>query len=117
MTHLAHFLTERLLSLPYDASGGFRVYKLSKIPQDLINGLECRNYEFFFESLTLMHRSGLSIAEVPIDLPARTYGQSKMELRHIFGGLSRLFQLAWRLRLKGLRTKGSWNVEADYTKP
>jgi hypothetical protein len=116
MTHLAHFLTKTLLALPYDASGGFRVYQLSKISQDLIDSLECRNYEFFFESLTLMYRSGLSVAEVPIDLPARTYGESKMELKHIFGGFARLIQLAWRLRVTGVRTEGSWNGKADFPK-
>jgi dolichol-phosphate mannosyltransferase len=116
ITHLAHFLTKVLLALPYDASGGFRVYQLSKISQDLIDSIECRNYEFFFESLTLMHRSGLSIAEVPIDLPARTYGESKMELKHVFGGFTRLLQLAWRLRVSGVRTEGSWNGKADFPK-
>jgi dolichol-phosphate mannosyltransferase len=116
MTHLGHFLTKTLLSLPYDASGGFRVYQLSKISQDLIDSLECRNYEFFFESLTLMYRSDLSITEIPIDLPARTYGESKMQLKHILGGFGRLVQLAWRLRLNGLRTEGSWNGNADFPK-
>jgi dolichol-phosphate mannosyltransferase len=116
ITHLAHFLTKVLLSLPYDASGGFRVYQLSKISPELIDSIESRNYEFFFESLTLMHRRGLSIVEVPIDLPARTYGESKMELKHIFGGFSRLIQLAWRLRFSGAKTEGSWNGKADFPK-
>jgi dolichol-phosphate mannosyltransferase len=116
ITHLAHFLTKVMLSLPYDASGGFRVYQLSTIAPDLIDSIECRNYEFFFESLTLMHRRGLTIAEVPIDLPARTYGHSKMELKHVFGGFSRLIQLAWRLRLSGAKTEGSWNGKADFPK-
>jgi dolichol-phosphate mannosyltransferase len=116
ITHLAHFLTKVLLSLPYDASGGFRVYQLSTISPDLIDSIECRNYEFFFESLTRMHRRGLTIAEVPIDLPARTYGHSKMELKHVFGGFSRLIQLAWRLRLSGAKTEGSWNGKADFPK-
>jgi glycosyltransferase involved in cell wall biosynthesis len=114
MTHFGHFLTKVLLSLPYDASGGFRVYRLGKLSPELIDSIQCRNYEFFFESLTLMHRSGLSVAEVPIDLPARTYGESKMELKHIFGGVSRLFQLAWRLRFGGAKTEGSWNGNADF---
>jgi dolichol-phosphate mannosyltransferase len=100
MTHLGHFLTRLLLAMPYDASGGFRVYRLDKVPQDLIDKLESANYDFFFESLTLMHRRGLSIAEVPIDLPARTYGHSKMQLKHIFGGFFRLILLSYRLRAK-----------------
>jgi dolichol-phosphate mannosyltransferase len=101
LTHLGHFLTRALLSLPYDASGGFRIYTLARIPQDLIDRLNARNYEFFFESLTLMHRRGLSIVEIPIDLPARTYGESKMQLKHMVGGLYRLFRLAYRLKRQG----------------
>jgi dolichol-phosphate mannosyltransferase len=114
ITHSAHFLTKLLLALPFDASGGFRVYKMNRVPSDLIEGLECRNYEFFFESLTLMHRRGLSIAEVPIDLPARTYGHSKMRLKDIFGGLVRLIQLSWRLRLASARSEGIWDGEAEH---
>ena len=116
MTHLAHFLTRVLLSLPYDASGGFRVYQLGKISPDLIDSIECRNYEFFFESLTRMHRRGLSIAEVPIDLPARTYGHSKMKMKHVLGGFTRLIQLAWRLRFGAAKTQESWNGKADFPK-
>ena len=56
MTHLGHFLTKTLLSLPYDASGGFRIYQLSKISQDLIDSLECRTTSSFSEP-TLMYRS------------------------------------------------------------
>jgi dolichol-phosphate mannosyltransferase len=113
ITHFGHFLTRLLLSLPYDASGGFRVYRLGRIPQELIDQLNSRNYEFFFESLTLMHRRGLSIVEVPIDLPARTYGESKMQLRHMFGGLYRLMRLAWRLRWQGVQSEGTECESAD----
>lgn len=100
MTHLGHFLTRLLLSMPYDASGGFRVYAIDRIPQDLIDNLKSANYDFFFESLTMMHRRGLSIAEVPIDLPARVYGHSKMQLKHILGGFFRLVLLSYRLKTK-----------------
>jgi dolichol-phosphate mannosyltransferase len=98
MTHLGHLLTKLLLSMPFDASGGFRAYMLDRIPQDVIDKLESRNYDFFFESLTRMHRRGLSIVEIPIDLPARTYGHSKMQLKHIIGGFCRLVLLSHRLR-------------------
>jgi dolichol-phosphate mannosyltransferase len=114
LTHLGHFLTRLLLSLPYDASGGFRVYTLNRIPQDLIDRLESRNYEFFFESLTLMHRRGLSVVEVPIDLPARTYGESKMQLKHILGGLYRLILLSYRLKVNGSKPERAWNGKVEH---
>lgn len=114
ITRFGHFLTRLLLALPYDASGGFRVYVMARIPQPLIDGLNARNYEFFFESLTLMHRSGLSIVEIPIDLPARTYGESKMQLRHMVGGLYRLLRLSWRLRRLGPIREGARDGSPDH---
>jgi dolichol-phosphate mannosyltransferase len=116
MTHLGHFLTRLFLSLPYDASGGFRLYTLNRISQDLIGSLERPNYDFFFESLTLMHRRGLTIREVPIDLPARTYGHSKMQLKHIFGGLFRLILLSYQLRGKGKEEEGSRDGKISHLK-
>lgn len=97
LTHLGHFLTTTLLRLPFDASGGLRLYRLDRIPGALLDRIESREYEFFFESLTLLHLSGLKIGEIPVDLPARTYGHSKMRLRHMVRGLLRLFRLALKL--------------------
>ena len=51
LTHLGHFLTRLLLSLPYDASGGFRVYALNRIPQDLIDRLESPKLRIFLRKL------------------------------------------------------------------
>jgi dolichol-phosphate mannosyltransferase len=97
LTHFGHFLTKMLLSLPYDASGAFRLYRIDRIPESIINRFDSRDYEFFFESLTLLHVNGFRIGEVPIDLPARTYGHSKMQLRHIMRAVLRLGKLSVRL--------------------
>jgi dolichol-phosphate mannosyltransferase len=97
MTHLGHFLTKTLLRLPYDASGGLRLYRLDRISVSLFDRIESRDYAFFFESLTLLHVAGLKIGELPVDLPARTYGHSKMRIGHMVGGLMRLFRLAAKL--------------------
>jgi dolichol-phosphate mannosyltransferase len=107
LTHLGHFLTTTLLRLPYDASGGLRLYRLDRIPTALLDRVESREYEFFFESLTLLHVSGLKIGEIPVDLPARTYGHSKMRFRHMVHGLLRLFRLAGRLAITRYRAAGA----------
>lgn len=78
MTYLGHFLTRNVLGLAQDASGAFRVYNLENIPKALFQLVKSKGYAFFFESLYLFNRNGLSIGEVPISLPARTYGSSKM---------------------------------------
>lgn len=101
LTYFGHFLTSTLLRLPYDASGAFRLYRIDRIPESLIDSIDSRDYEFFFESLTLLHVQGYRIGEIPIDLPARTYGHSKMQLGHILRAVLRLGKLS--LKLLGTR--------------
>jgi len=93
LTHLGHFLTVNLLRLPQDATGALRVYQLSALPQELFDRVRSRGYSFFFESLFVLHRNGFGIEEMPIALPARTYGNSKMCLRETFRSASRLLKL------------------------
>ena len=66
-----------LLHLPHDATGALRVYKLDEVPQRLFDRVRSLGYSFFFESLFVLHRNGIAIEEMPISLPARTYGHSK----------------------------------------
>ena len=95
LTHLGHFLTVNLLKLPQDATGALRVYQLAAIPQDLWDRVRSGGYSFFFESLFVLHRNGFMIEEMPIALPARTYGDSKMSWRETFGSAFRLLELYW----------------------
>jgi dolichol-phosphate mannosyltransferase len=97
ITHVGHFLTKALLNLPYDATGAFRLYRLDRIPDDLIGVISSQHYEFFFESLAIFHEAGLKIGQIPIVLPRRTYGHSKMELFHMVRGVRRLLQLSFNL--------------------
>lgn len=93
LTHFGHFLTVNLLQLPQDATGGLRVYQLVALPRELFDRVRSRGYSFFFESLFVLHRNGFAIEEMPIALPARTYGSSKMSLHETWRSASRLFML------------------------
>ena len=95
LTYLGHFLTVNLLRLPQDATGALRVYQLSAIPEELFDRVRSRGYSFFFESLFVLHRNGFVIEEMPIALPARTYGSSKMCWRETVRSASRLLKLYW----------------------
>ena len=117
LTQLGHFLTRTLLRLPYDASGGLRLYRLDRIPTALFDRIESRDYEFFFESLTLLHISGFDIGELPVDLPARTYGHSKMRIGDMARGLSHLFLLAGKLALMRHRSRGKVNKGKESSDP
>src|SRR5256712_426024 len=117
MTHLGHFLTRTLLRLPYDTTGGLRLYRLDPIPATLFDRIESRDYEFFFESLTLLHTAGFNIGEVPVDLTARTYGHSKMRIGHMARGISRLFRLAGKLAVIRHRSRENANKGKESSDP
>lgn len=96
MTTLGHFLTKRVLGVPQDASGAFRAYRLDRVAHEAFTRVRSVGYSFFFESLFVLYRNGYRITQVPIVLPARTYGHSKMRLADIWH--SGLFIFRLRLR-------------------
>lgn len=95
LTWFGHFLTTTLLELPEDASGAFRLYRLDRIPRELFARVRSKSYAFFFESLFVLGRNGFRIGEIPIVLPARTYGHSKMSWHDAFRSLRTLLALFW----------------------
>ena len=94
LTHIAHFLTRLFLGIPYDATGAFRAYRLDRLPPGIFELVRSKTYPFFFESLFILHTNGIKIREIPIDLPPRAYGSSKMPLSEPFVGVKYLFNLA-----------------------
>lgn len=98
ITYLGHFLTWALLALPFDCTGAFRCYNLKSIPKKLFELIPAKDYAFFFQSLNILYLNNIKIVEVPISLPARTYGSSKMSLLNIFGGILQLITHAWLSR-------------------
>lgn len=96
LTHLGHFLTRHVLRVPYDATGAFRLYRLDRIRPELFALVESDSYAFFFESLYVLCHAGARIHEVPIALPKRTYGHSKMALKDVVSSVKRLVTLFGR---------------------
>ena len=83
MTLLGHFLTKYILGIKEDASGAFRCYNLNSLDRDIFKDIKSKGYGFFIESMYLFSGSYLQIKEIPIILPKRTYGESKMSLSDI----------------------------------
>lgn len=110
LTHFGHRLTVSLLDMPQDATGAFRVYDLSRIPRGLWDRVGSRGYSFFFESLFLLTRNAFDVVEVPIVLPARTYGSSKMSIREaVHSGLR-----VWRLWQQTLLHPERFGIAGDF---
>jgi dolichol-phosphate mannosyltransferase len=83
MTRLGHLLTFIFLGTRIDTSSGFRGYKTSS---DLMNRLmliKHLDYRFFPEVTLLLIKSKVPVFQVPIKLPRRTYGSSKMKLSYV----------------------------------
>lgn len=98
LTKVGYLLTRLLLGMPYDATGAFRLYHLDRIQPALFGLVESQGYSFFFESLYQLHRHGYRIREIPIVLPARTYGESKMRMKDALHSVRRLAEIMARRR-------------------
>ncbi|MGK5082332.1 glycosyltransferase [Bdellovibrionota bacterium FG-1] len=96
LTYTGHFLTGLLLGMKYDATGGFRYYRLSTIPRYAYDVVTSDGYSFFFESLYVFHFNKYKIAEIPIPLPKRTYGHSKMVFTEIKNSVRLLFTIYFK---------------------
>jgi dolichol-phosphate mannosyltransferase len=97
LTKMGHVLTKYVLRLRYDATGAFRLYKLRNIPPGRFAQIQSNGYAFFFESLFVLDRHGHPITEIPIRLPARTYGHSKMKISDILHSVKQIFILRYRM--------------------
>ena len=95
-THLGHLLTKILLQVPYDSSGAFRAYRISKIPVMLFSIIQSSGYSFFFESIKILEMNKIRITEMPVVLPSRTYGHSKMKTQDILKSVSFMISLSIR---------------------
>lgn len=94
LTRVGHRLTAAALGFAYDATGALRVYDLTRIPRETFSLVTETGYAFFFNSLFVIHENGFNIRELPIVLPARTYGNSKMTLREVERSVQQLGALA-----------------------
>lgn len=93
MTLTGHFLTRYCLGIKYDATGAFRFYRLDKIPRNAFKLVRSKGYSFFFESLYILSINDFSIKELPIAIPPRMYGHSKMNYREVFHSVNRLVRI------------------------
>jgi dolichol-phosphate mannosyltransferase len=96
MTHGGHFLTKNILGIRQDATGGFRLYRSNRVPKEIFNLIVSKGYSFFYESLFLLIENGFHVQEIPLSLPARTYGSSKMSLKEITRSVFNLFLIGWK---------------------
>ena len=87
LTKLRFYLISFLLNIPLDTSGAYRCYNTKKIKIKDILSAKDNGYSFFWESGYLLFKKKYKIYEIPIKLPYRTVGSSKMKIRDIISAL------------------------------
>ncbi len=95
-TKIRFFLNLILLNVSYDSSGAFRCYNLKKINQDHILMSQSNSYSFFWESMFILKEKKYKIYEIPILLPYRKNGDSKITILDIVNS----FFLIWVFFIK-----------------
>tara|TARA_A100000164_G_scaffold327144_1_gene313277 strand:+ start:881 stop:1576 length:696 start_codon:yes stop_codon:yes gene_type:complete len=86
ITKLRHLLIKMFLGMDFDASGAFRCINMNRV--NLIDLLSTRenDYIYFWKSIYKLSKK-YRINEIPIDLPSRELGHSKMRINDIFKSL------------------------------
>lgn len=93
ITKMRYYLVRLVLGTKFDSSGGFRLYDLKKIKIRDIFLAKDNNYNFFWESTFILELKKYKITEIPIILPNRTLGSSKMGFTDIFYGIFYLLKI------------------------
>ena len=96
LTTLRYLIINKLLNINYDSSGAFRCYNSDKVKlKDLLKAKN-NSYSFFWESIFILNKKNYKIFEIPINLPARSTGSSKMQFKDIFSALFYLLVFFFR---------------------
>lgn len=99
LTFADHQFTLRWLNLPFDATSAFRIYRTDRIPHELFLKAENAGYSFFFELLCILHENNISIYDVPVVLPPRSAGHSKLKFKDMVDWVLTALSLGYRIRM------------------
>ncbi len=95
LTNIRHLIIKFLLGVKIDASGAFRCYNLEEINYRDILAAKDDGYSFFWESIFILFKKKYSIHEIPIKLPYRSIGSSKMKITDILFALAYIFKISF----------------------
>ena len=84
LTTLRHLTISLLLSMPYDSSGAYRCINCRRVSLPDIILAKNDSYAYFWESIFILHKKKYRITQIPVRLPYRKIGSSKMNIKDIF---------------------------------
>tara|TARA_B100001057_G_scaffold476465_1_gene544475 strand:- start:271 stop:978 length:708 start_codon:yes stop_codon:yes gene_type:complete len=97
LTNFRHILITKMLNMKYDSSGAYRCYDLKKVKIKDILKAKNDSYSFFWESMFFLSKK-YRISEIPIHLPNRSTGSSKMKSKDIIGAFCYLCVIFFKHR-------------------
>ena len=92
LTYFRHKLIQFFLDIKFDSSGAFRGYLVNNIHINDIFLAKNNSYSFFWESIFILSKK-YKIKEIPIKLPGRLTGASKMKIKDILSAFSYLIKI------------------------
>ncbi len=99
VTRTAHWFTTHVLRMPYDCTGGFRLYRTAVLQRVDFRQIRSEGYAFLFELLFHLAQGGWTIREVPIVVNVRSSGKSKISWRDLLRAVQTLHRLSRQRRL------------------
>ena len=100
LSEFAHFLTKFLFGHNFDSTNSFRCYNLKKINKSFLSQCKSNHYDFFFTSITILNYQKYSIHQFPMTIWGRSFGSTKMELKHAIRSFFMMFRLFFKLKIK-----------------
>ena len=100
ITYTRHYLINYLLSIKFDTSGAYRLYKLDNIKLIHLINAKHNGYSFFWESIFLLTVKNYKIHQIPIRMKTRTYGSSKINLYEILSAILYLIYIFFKKLFK-----------------
>jgi dolichol-phosphate mannosyltransferase len=97
VSRVVNAVGRRALRMPVrDTSGAFRAYRVAKLREIDLYGIEAAGFAYLEEILWRLARVGATFAEVPITFRQRQSGRSKANLAEAAGKIITIGKLAWR---------------------
>jgi len=93
ISRTAHLATRLCLGIRHDATNAFRAFRVDALRRVAYRDVKGDGYSFMFELVFACTRAGLAIGEVPVDMPFRRAGESKISRREVAKALVALFRL------------------------
>jgi dolichol-phosphate mannosyltransferase len=94
VTRTADFLTSALLDLRFDATNALRIYRVATLDLDAIRAIRADGYSFMFEVLFVCRAGGMRIEQIPVHLPLRQGGKSKISRGEVLKAIRSLLRLS-----------------------